>query len=103
MHGLCATQYVGSHMCHVAEYYRTQNATPLPTGGAWADGSGYAAGNSIEATIQVAPVNAGRYLLSDPSFNCNGWSGTTSSGAIVQASGPTTASCNVARPVVCCQ
>jgi hypothetical protein len=105
MHAVCAAQYAGAHMCHAAEYYRTGNATPLPTGGAWVDGSGYTGGSSYEQTLLLAPVNVGRYVAADPNLNCMGWttSGASNYGAAVQPSGAAELACNVTRPVACCE
>jgi len=39
MNTLCAAEFGDAHLCHAAEYYLTNSATPFPAGGAWLDPS----------------------------------------------------------------
>jgi hypothetical protein len=102
MHALCAAQYAGAHMCHFAEYYRAASPVALPAGGAWADLSGYTGGSASELTLEIAPVNVGRYYGPDYVYNCMNWTVTTNTGLTLGPAGAGTASCSTTRPVACC-
>jgi hypothetical protein len=99
-HGACAAQYPGSHLCHDAEYERAASTVPLPAGGAWADYSTYL--DFTEAT--GAMQRSGRLLQSSISANCENWTNALISrvGMTVNTPMPTTAACNVPRPLACC-
>jgi hypothetical protein len=107
MHSVCATQYPGSHMCHVSEYYRTQNPVSLPASGAWVDTSGYTGANSTYGDYDVATVTAGRYLYQSTG-NCSSWTALVDTysqnetGMTVTPTGPKSQVCNGVRPVACC-
>jgi hypothetical protein len=107
MHSVCATQYSGSHMCHVSEYYRTQNPVSLPASGAWVDTSGYTGANSTYGDYDVATVTAGRYLYQSTG-NCSSWTALVDTysqnetGMTVTPTGPKSQVCNGVRPVACC-
>ena len=38
-HTACAAEFVGAHLCHVAEYVLSNSTTSLPVEGAWMDPS----------------------------------------------------------------
>jgi hypothetical protein len=101
MHTLCGTAFPGSHLCHVSEFYRTQTATTPPAGGAWIDESGYPA-NEIYVNAVLAARDIGRYTGQLDTGNCQNWS-TATSGAIVTASGISTATCTTSLPLACCK
>jgi hypothetical protein len=104
MHGVCAAQFSGSHMCTSGEYYRTGNATPVPAPGAWVDAASFSGGSTYYPTVGIASHNLGRYTASDSSYNCVQWTvNNTYSGSVLLSTGPTNGYCNVARPVACCQ
>ncbi len=109
MHALCGAQFAGSHLCHTAEYYRTQTATAPPSTGAWIDGSGYARNaGETERVTDVASLHMGRYTSKDDDANCDNWSSTTSlgqptQGEIVTTAGPGSAPCTSTHALACCQ
>ena len=100
MHAICAAQYAGSHLCHMAEYGLANSATIVPAGGAWTDGSAFTGSTSHVVTLQTAMPLAGRYTQADSAYNCVNW--TNASAASRTARSPTpgaagTPTCNVAR------
>ncbi len=107
----CASEFAGSHICHVAEYDRAHpNAAP-PTDGAWVDMSAYAEGSSIYRRTYFAGARMGRYASSNTSENCSNWTaidydylGTPrdTNGTAVKPEGAGIELCNVARPFACC-
>jgi Collagen triple helix repeat (20 copies) len=107
MHALCGAAYAGSHMCHFSEYYRTQNTTSLPAGGAWIDGSTALGGTSTIADSDTAAWAVGRYV--GVNAGCQNWtaltngSGQTLQGEIVTPSGTASTNCSVAHPIACCE
>jgi hypothetical protein len=104
MHAVCAAQYAGSHMCHMAEYQRATSPVPLPAGGAWVDANAFNGSSSYGVTLSVAPVNVGRYIQSDSAYNCVNWTSAsaTADGAVVYSGTAGTPTCNIARPIACC-
>jgi hypothetical protein len=104
MHAVCAAQYAGSHMCHMAEYTRATSPVTLPAGGAWVDANGFGGGSAAEVTLFIAPVNVGRYTGSDSAYNCLSWTSAsaTTLGSAVYSGTPGSPYCNIARPIACC-
>jgi hypothetical protein len=105
MHALCNTAFSGSHMCHAAEYNLANSATPIPSGGAWIDGSAtinYYFGNI--GVLELASRDTGRYTGSDFSLNCNNWTVTTSgdNGEMLSAGGVAVHACSSSLVVACC-
>jgi hypothetical protein len=107
MHALCATQFAGSHMCHAAEYYRTQSTITPPAAGAWIDASGYQrAYADAQEVSDVASIHASRYT-GQSDHNCYAWSQVKTGtqqlfGLIVTPAGPYDADCSTAHPIACC-
>ena len=108
MHALCGTAFAGSHMCHAAEYFRANTATPVPAGGAWIDPSGFprSGGGSISNSIAIA--TAGRYASFAFQENCDNWTAATDNGNVtdgltITAAGPAIAQCTTSHVVACCQ
>jgi hypothetical protein len=103
MHGVCAAQYTGSHMCFAGEYQRAHSTKPVPAAGAWMDASGFSGGSSYYATFSLNGRDNGRYTGNDASYNCNHWTANnTNSGTVILPTGPTSALCNTTHPVACC-
>jgi len=105
MHGLCAAQYPGSHLCHVAEYHRANPSAPPPAAGAWLDGS--SVGNYGFITNATAQAKAGRFTGVDSTYNrdnCKNWTSNLNAnqGWVVQPAGTNTATCDQALPAACC-
>ena len=99
MHALCAAAFAGAHMCHGAEYLRTNSATTVPSGGAWIESS------TLGGT---GPVNTGvpdsaRYL---GGYSCSSWnnSGGGDFGTVVTELGSVDiyGDCSKAHAVTCC-
>jgi hypothetical protein len=98
-HALCAAEFAGSHLCHAAEFIRTNSATTIPTGGAWLDPS--ASGRDY-GTYTGLPA-AGRYIHG---YACQSWTkGAMYSGTYVMPSGimDNGGDCATSRPLACCQ
>ena len=99
MHALCAAEFAGAHLCHAAEYLRSNSATPVPTSGAWLDPSGF--GKNSWSTIGLP--EAGR---SNNETACISWSRDTSGygGTSLTASGSisTSLDCSTAHALTCC-
>ena len=107
MHQLCGAAFAGSHMCHLAEYYRAHATGAPPAAGAWIDASGYP-DISGELANGVAPRKVGRYTVSNLSYNCSTWSlattgGNTTTGLTIMSGGTSTQLCTDARSIACCQ
>jgi len=107
MHTLCGAQFAGSHLCHTAEFYRSQTAVTPPAAGAWIDESGFIR-NSIQITTAVAGRDIGRFISFSDFGNCDNWSSATaganpSSGTLVVPAGTTSALCTTVHPLACCQ
>ncbi len=109
MHARCGTQFPGSHLCHAAEYYRTQSGTSVPATGAWIDPSGFVQANaSVQVTTEVAPARSGRYGDALDQGNCDNWTVTAADGGptfgdTVTTTGVTEIVCTTALPLACCQ
>jgi len=108
-HAICATEFVGSHMCHLSEYERTMSTTTPPASGAWLDQSGLLvttpgpnAGTSVCSTREMA-----RFIGQHGTYNCTNWTTTSSGlrGMVIFDDGASTATttCDTARPIACCQ
>ena len=98
MHALCAAAFSGSHLCHVAEYIRSNSATALPTAGAWVDPSGL----GKQGWISIALPAAGR---AGNGYACGGWTrdaGGYGGTALLSSSIESSVDCNVARQLACC-
>ena len=98
MHQQCASDYAGSHMCHVAEYLRSYSAATIPVGGAWIDGSADEVGDSVYAGLP----SAGRRTNSV----CNSWT-TTNGGthgiSLTEAGAfDSFTDCDETLPIACC-
>ncbi|AKT38458.1 collagen-like protein [Chondromyces crocatus] len=113
MHAICSAQYVGSHFCHVAEYYGAGAASPVPASGAWVDSSGAISVSSgtVYSLSTLTGPRSGRNSSSNDSANCANWTSNTyqsgqytynASGMTVSVGGPQTGLCNAARPLACC-
>lgn len=109
-HFICGSEFPGSHLCHVAEYYRTNSAIDPPGGGAWLDISAvrdYFNGGT-NSCYGIASVEAGRYATASTIDNCMNWTNNmiSTEGLVVLLDGPsnsnTDASCDVVRPLACC-
>jgi hypothetical protein len=98
MHVACNAQFVGSHMCHAAEYLRAHSALPIPASGAWLDAS----------TSQIGGTTSGGAAIFGRANGpaCNTWTSTSSGtpGTYVAQEGgiSNNGACNVLRPVACC-
>lgn len=80
LHAMCATEFAGSHMCHYSEYMLANPRTPIPTAGAWIDGSGGPPGSATPPLTQWGlSRTAGRYVGAQ--YNCGSWT-VASTGAI---------------------
>lgn len=98
MHGLCATAFPGAHLCHAAEYLRSNVATPSGSVGAWLDPSSVTGASSANGGLPLA----GRYI-SGSACGSYGSSASTAYGYHITPKGNIeTTSCDVARPVACC-
>ena len=99
MHATCAAQYPGSHMCHLAEYIRTNSSAAIPNPGAWIDFSVDVKGQSCYAGIP----GAGRYLAS----YCGDWTDGSVNGGSAYAlnlnGGYTTKPCTSNLQIACCK
>jgi len=99
-HGLCDSEFVGSHMCHFAEYLRTRSTTAVPNSGAWLDASSAPDGSFSNGGIPAA----GRRTSSS---SCNYWTHSTAgthAGYSLRSPGAAliTAGCDEMKPIACC-
>jgi hypothetical protein len=99
MHGACASEFAGSHMCHASEYIRAASGTLVPMSGGWLDPS-TANGTS---TSNIGMPTSGRTVYGS---TCNSWTdGTTGRSAYwVNTSGSidSTGDCSATRSIACC-
>jgi hypothetical protein len=96
MHAQCATDYPGAHMCHIAEYVRSNSTDDVPATGAWLDWSQNTDGSATTSGVPMAGRDTG-------ATDCNNWTLTTSQGATVEPTGGFQADwCNEAKPIACC-
>jgi MFS family permease len=109
MHGVCASEFTGSHMCHAAEYIRAASGVTIPSSGAWLDPSV----NERDELVLGGSPRFGRWTSS---YTCNGWtsaSGTSFSSTFLDADGdikthssntaPLPVGCAAQRPIACCR
>ncbi len=112
MHALCAQSFVGSHMCHAAEYALANVALDVPASGAWVDPSAAVAlsGNTfveMSSPFFTSVDSARAVAVSNPrapaDASCNQWQSTNAAGAYLTNAGPALATdCAAARVVACC-
>jgi hypothetical protein len=107
MHALCGAQFPGSHMCHVAEYFRANSATTPPAAGAWIDPSGIASDNGGQLTNIIATNLAARFVGQALSHNCDNWTATmdgvnTTEGDLIAPAGQSFAACTTTHSIACC-
>jgi hypothetical protein len=99
---VCRGEFTGAHVCHAAEYLRTDSAVPVPAAGAWIEGSVDGGGSLVlGAATPTAGLNTG--------YSCQSFTSASAgaiSGAYLQPSGNPTwnssAVCNVSRRIACC-
>jgi hypothetical protein len=109
MHGVCASEFAGSHMCHAAEYLRASSGVTIPASGAWLDPSV----NERDELVLGGSPRFGRWTSS---YTCSGWtsaSGTSFSSTFLDADGdikthssstaPLPIGCAAQRPIACCR
>jgi hypothetical protein len=101
-HARCAQEFSGSHLCHAAEYLRSNSALAAPANGAWIDNSVDGSGSTVWGGSPLF----GRGLT----YDCANWtqSSTSYGGAVVTAvggvsSGVGPAYCSAVRSLACCQ
>ena len=100
MHGRCATEFPGSHMCHATEFIRSNSTQTVPASGAWLDPS--VSRGASERWNSGMPAS-GRYVYY--SGTCDSWSTAASgyNGTYVTANGGiANQSCSTSRSVACC-
>lgn len=100
MHGACAAQFHGAHLCHASEYLLANSAVAPPAEGAWMDSNTDING---DFTLQGSH-KFGRFTGSG---TCNSWTNNVknaTSGAFVTvaASVETDNDCGKVRAVACC-
>ena len=105
MHARCATEFVGAHLCHAAEYERATSVSAPPAGGAWIDASGYASPSGGTLETRVAAPGVGRWTGRSYYDNCENWTtnAAASAGFVVRPALTTSSSCATARPLACCE
>jgi hypothetical protein len=110
MHYACASQFPGSHLCHLAEYVRAGSTTSPPASGVWLDFSTYVDGTGTHLNFGVAATSQmGRYVSSDNTGNCANWSQLTYSGNadtkayVLSPTGYAPDVCKTARAAACCE
>ncbi|MBS1120088.1 MAG: uncharacterized protein H6Q90_2316 [Deltaproteobacteria bacterium] len=98
MHARCATEFAGSHMCHIAEYVRAAPRVAPPATAAWMDDSTF----NNRGENRGAMPRSGRSTSAESS--CNSW--TTSSQFVnalaMNAAGGVRGTCDLARAIACC-
>lgn len=104
-HARCATEFPGSHLCHVVEYHRANPTAVVPASGAWLDPSSLSHYGFI-SNLAALP-RAGRFTGEDNSTHydsCRSWvlGAATGLGAAVQPQGTTYLSCDKSLPLACC-
>ena len=110
MHGLCQQAFAGSHMCHAAEFARSNSTVDIPDGGAWVDLSAtinLSAFGREFASVEVSTADSVRAVL-PIAQSCNDWTSAgvppmfQISGGRVTAAAPGTTTCDSVLPVACC-
>lgn len=98
----CATDFAGSHLCHLAEFHLANPAVDVPDGGVWVDPS--ATATPLTRVVYAQSMN----IISPDSSRalapaCAHWTdGSVTSGVAVFPSGPALSLCNQPRPLACC-
>ena len=99
IHALCAADFPGSHLCHAAEYLRSNSTLDPPAAGAWLDPSEEAG----KGPVYSGGPQSGRYPFSP---SCNSWSTDLNAyaGTWVTPTGgiSTSGGCDVPRALACC-
>jgi hypothetical protein len=95
----CEDEFPGAHVCHASEYNRADSTLLIPAGGAWIESSMDLLGAWSEGGVGAYGRN--------PINSCNHWTHGASGtypGTLLQANGAigTSYTCNVLRPIVCC-
>ncbi|AKT39503.1 uncharacterized protein CMC5_036500 [Chondromyces crocatus] len=100
VHGICSAAFPGSHLCHAAEYLRTQSSTPVPPEEAWLDAS---VTQSNGGTLQGGP-SYGRNTYDSCENYTFGATNPNIYGTRVLVNGAlsTTTTCGTPRRVACC-
>jgi len=100
MHGYCASEFAGSHMCFNAEYERASSTATPPASGAWLDGSTY---NSWWEPDAAMP-RSGRSTAKSTGSNCNNWTSNLGNywGFAIAVPEATSFNCDLPRPLACC-
>jgi hypothetical protein len=98
MHRICAAQFAGSHLCHLAEYGRAGSRTTPPAAGAWIDDSTW---KSTDSDFGALP-RSGRNTT--PAVSCDSWTSASSGveAETITAGGDVLSYCNVAHELACC-
>jgi hypothetical protein len=111
MNARCATEFSGAHLCHYAEYQLAASAATVPAAGAWLDMSciEQTAGGTVESGRlgcgdQLGSPDSGRLIDASTGGNCSNWTsnGPFIKGGIVNVASDLSVSCDVARPLACC-
>lgn len=109
MHARCGAQFPGSHLCHVAEYYRAQPMITPPAGGAWLDPSGVLhSSGEADVTANETSIHEARFLGSSD-YNCRAWTNSTMGtgnpifGEVANVDGPYSQYCNTSHALACCK
>lgn len=102
MHAVCAAAFVGSHLCHAAEFIRANPAAAAPSDGAWLDISSDLKGNLISSGMPAA----GR--APSPGYSCYDWTSdaSTTYGSTATVAGGINGggnACDKARALACCR
>jgi hypothetical protein len=106
MNARCAAEFTGGHLCHTAEYWLSNSATPPPATGAWLDSSGAVDDGTVLVTIAVGAPEYG--IHTGPTIgNCMGWTSTLNTdgqirGPIIRPAGATLVDCASLLPLTCC-
>ncbi len=105
MHAICAAQYAGAHMCHMAEYYRAASSAPSPpeVSPKWTATATPAASTYEQTRSRSLPSTSAATSPPDPNHNCSNWTTTLTYGAAVEPAGPGEQTCSTTRPVACCE
>ncbi|HEY5922471.1 MAG TPA: hypothetical protein VIV11_12405 [Kofleriaceae bacterium] len=109
MHGVCAAEFAGAHMCHAAEYLRATSGVTIPTSGAWLD-------PSVSERDEMVLDGSPRFGRWTSSYTCTGWtnpSGTSFSSTFLDVDGdikthssgtaPLPIGCAAQRAIACCR
>lgn len=99
MHAACSAEFSGAHMCHTAEYLRTDSSMTPPAVGAWLD-------PSMDVTGGYTAAGSAAFGRSVGSYTCNDWTDLTGaySGTYVLPSAGISngGNCTTQKPIACC-